>query len=60
MIDKEKLTARGQATTCHEAGDNGIPCVLLLPVFLTAQLNVENMLPQTPKLPPVTGAGFNS
>jgi hypothetical protein len=28
---KQRLTARCQATTGHEAGNNGIPCVLLLP-----------------------------
>ena len=28
---KQRLTARCQTTTCHEAGNNGVPCVLLLP-----------------------------
>jgi|SRR6266850_4315556 len=27
-----RLTARCQATARHEAGNNGVPCVLLLPV----------------------------
>jgi hypothetical protein len=27
-----RLTARRQATARHEAGNNGVPCVLLLPI----------------------------
>ena len=45
---KKRLTARCQTTTGHEAGNNGIPCILLLPVsFYSAVECGEHASPNT-------------